>query len=1716
MNPLSPLPAILLSALLCGQTSADELVFAGTLANSGGEGESRVTFSEEAAPGMGPVLDGEGMIWERAGSTQLNRYAQDGRLVAKFRIPENAGNDDMLTRAGNLLVMRIKNVIYTLPIDAEPGTEPTRLPGNVEVLSSGSFGGKVAVYEKKDGAISWLDPVTGERETITANPADAVQAIQVDGDGTVFAQIKGEMSAWKGGKAVDGFPKGIHGARPQKIGKHWFTHAGHGTINRMNEMFEPSPGVVLGGASGSFIGYLPQSVDLTTGSGMVRIDGDIYAVSGNAGVVQFLKWDQTGEKFNVVRRIGALPELGGVALDAAGNIWTGYGAWRWDDSPENPATLGDKKPDVAAQPVVLEGKTLCLVKKHYHYVQLAHGPIIDGNGWSHPETPGIDGFELPDSVTGAAAVPVKDRFDLVFVERGGKGYSVAVNAEGRRMTKVESCDLPGLKECTSLAWFDGKLIAADGGNLIAYERDGEKGWKEVDRIAGFGAEIHVGSDGSKLVVSDKEKGTLTVSDKWKNRYAKDIKLEAPTHVAISGSRLVVYESGKQRLVRFELKAGTADAPVLEIKAAPASTSAGKPAQHDVADFQDLGRPGGLPFSVAIADTGNKRLTVSVRTTAPELTLGIANGKEAFIFSEADGKATDGGWDFHLSAGDWAELRIAAALKAPGQQERFGFNDHKAIHAPFSKDPADWERFDLGEYAETITAQKQEIRVAFEVPADGKASVVIEDESGARVRNLVSGREFTAGAQSVVWDGLDESGKLVAPGKYDWRGVAHPGVDPVYKMHFANGGEESVAPWGPNHSTLQGATTNGEHMFFAAPVTEGGWALMALDADGNFVQGYEHQHGYGIQKDAIAADGKYLYCAQDGFTWGGTRNVDLDSDTWTAEWKLTVIRYDLATGKVVEFPGKKTAVEVDVMTVGPGSDHPDLDDFNLGGLAVLDGKLHVGSRNKDAVIVLDAGTGEPVESIPVKGVRHLTAHGGKVYAATDAGVVSLADRKMLTPAGGMDITGIALDAGGGIFVSDAAAHQVRKFTKDGKETGTIGKPGGPYKGAYDPARMVNPAGIAFDKTGKLWVTEDRWNPKRVLAWDLAKDEVVYEKFGMPHYGGDGSGFDPENPRRWIGLGCFWDVDIAAMTARPTHILSIEEGHFGKYHPQSYIFFREGGRTFVCARGKIGLISEVLEDGTLHDIVAVCGTHYFGYGCGWDPPQAYIDAFYAKWPEKRAQEKPGKKGEGKPWSQRGMGVLWVDRNGDGKTQQEEFDFCGDDIAFGPGAWGGLHTSLTLHVPSADDSGVRLVEIAPKSILPNGVPDYPKLDEAIAAGKPISLTPGYQRNDVATARDHKGRFIFNSDPEMNAYNADGSHAWSYPNQWSNVHGSHKAPLPEPGVMQGTLGILGVAKFDGTADVIFLNGNHGRCFMLTTDGIYIDEAFVDVRVSYLKNEYRLGGEIFGGSFGRAGDDGPFYVQIGHGPYRIYELEGLGEVKRISGSLDVTADQIKVAEQQNLRRAAEVKENRELELPGIAKWDQGGKFKAELDLKADATRLHLHYKVQDSSPWTNNGREWNKLFATGDTVDLQIGTDPAADPERRDPVPGDIRLMIAPFEGKPVAVLYEHRKPGGGNPVEFTSPWRGEKVDNVRLVGQAEIEVKTSGGGYEVIASVPLSELGLKLEPGKTYRADFGITFGDAGGSDTNLRSYWSNRNTHLVDDIPGEIMLTPNMWGELRIGEP
>ena len=64
--------------------------------------------------------------------------------------------------------------------------------------------------------------------------------------------------------------------------------------------------------------------------------------------------------------------------------------------------------------------------------------------------------------------------------------------------------------------------------------------------------------------------------------------------------------------------------------------------------------------------------------------------------------------------------------------------------------------------------------------------------------------------------------------------------------------------------------------------------------------------------------------------------------------------------------------------------------------------------------------------------------------------------------------------------------------------------------------------------------------------------------------------------------------------------------------------------------------------------------------------------------------------------------------------------------------------------------------------------------------------------------------------------------------------------------------------------------------------------------------------------------------------------------------------------------------------------------------------------------------------------------------------------------------------------------------------------------AAVPLATLGFNPQPGKSYKLDLGVIFSDATGTTRSLRMYWANKATGLVNDVPGEIMPTPNLWGD------
>jgi hypothetical protein len=222
---------------------------------------------------------------------------------------------------------------------------------------------------------------------------------------------------------------------------------------------------------------------------------------------------------------------------------------------------------------------------------------------------------------------------------------------------------------------------------------------------------------------------------------------------------------------------------------------------------------------------------------------------------------------------------------------------------------------------------------------------------------------------------------------------------------------------------------------------------------------------------------------------------------------------------------------------------------------------------------------------------------------------------------------------------------------------------------------------------------------------------------------------------------------------------------------------------------------------------------------------------------------------------------------------------------------------------------------------------------------------------------------------------------------------------------------------------------------------------------------------------------------------------------------------------------DRDFPTPFAASWNSAA---AKAKLAYDELHLYVHWYVADASPWVNGGLDWQMMFNTGDCVDIQLGLlpAPAALPTRSSPVVGDVRLLIAPLQGTNIAVLYRNRAAANSGaplqPVTFVSPWRAETVDDVRRLSNVTIVVAKSTASYTVTASIPLSEIfwpwALPASGGipGVRKLDIGALYGDFGGTMIAQRSYWANEATGLVNDVPGEVMLSPNMWGDLRFSSP
>jgi hypothetical protein len=1045
------------------------------------------------------------------------------------------------------------------------------------------------------------------------------------------------------------------------------------------------------------------------------------------------------------------------------------------------------------------------------------------------------------------------------------------------------------------------------------------------------------------------------------------------------------------------------------------------------------------------------------------------------------------------------------------------------------------------------------------------TVVIEDADGIAVRNLAAELHLPAGRHRLSWDGYDNgqrnaAGDLVrnrvAPGTYRARGLTHDGLTLVYEFTVYSGGnppwpnQSKTGGWLADHSSPLGAVflpansgspygDGAPQVLLTALVAEAGSPLVWVGLDGQTLQrrqvwGWDGAIAAAYDSGKPADPEIYAYMVLADRGWIKIRGLKQDGSG------TEIVRFDQAQAdpkQYAAFAGYSLAV------------HDGLLVFN----AVDDGKL----------VFADVATRTVLGTLPMPKVRGLLFDaGGRLLIASDRTVTShavtrpkpgadgkpglpgLSQPKVLIEKGLDEPHTLAFNpARTELYVADwGSSHQVKVFTPAGKPLRVIGKPStGDQVGLYDELKMQQPLGLAIDDRDQLWIAEADHLPKRISVWNARTGALQRAHYGPPRYGGGGTIDATDKTRMFYrdyhGLMEF-ALDWKQGTAKPkaicvrggddlSKVYGIEYGTAPDGGPSRWGFANErstqiGGRTYLTAtwqgelRGNDAGVTWMLDEHHVAWPVARIG----GDGFAWPP--ALNQAFYSVRPKTNGGQQL---------------IAWSDRNGNHKVDADEYQVRTISTTYtDPSGKSAPVQGFVMEAMFADLSMTANwgLHVPPPTFDARGIPAYD-------LSKASFLVPP----DHVFHFDEQHHWGLQVLPMSGGWTVAGMNGWKGGRKmWSYPTATHAVPM-QGGTVSDITRLLGppITATSGEAgDWFAMNGERGNIFLMTSDGLYLQTLGGDMRNTPL---LRLEKAIRGTVVDAPGNhisfedehfhptitqtrEGEVYLVAGKEHSSVFRVTGLSSVRRRRFEQVVLDAAMLSRLPAQMTIPARTKSGGQL-LVGVgapdpvvdgkvdeyATWAPIGSGDGRsASVLIGSRNLYAAWRTGDPKCLVNGGGDHQFLFKRGGCVDLMIQTDvEPAGARGRDPIPGDIRLLVTTVDGATKAVLYRPVVPGteAGKRVRFESPIGSTTFDAVVDVSR-HVTLARSGGDVEI--AIPLEVLGLKPVIGREVRADMGLLRGD--GSQTIQRLYWSNTDTLLVSDIPSEARLQPANWGTWKFSPP
>jgi hypothetical protein len=405
-----------------------------------------------------------------------------------------------------------------------------------------------------------------------------------------------------------------------------------------------------------------------------------------------------------------------------------------------------------------------------------------------------------------------------------------------------------------------------------------------------------------------------------------------------------------------------------------------------------------------------------------------------------------------------------------------------------------------------------IPIRFALREPGFVTIVIDDPQGRRVRNLVSETPFSAGENTVWWDGTDDVGRLqtsincnfqvlhalVAPGQYRVRSLVRPAIGLQYEFTVYNPGRPAWATadpsseWLANHTPPSGALfvpeadaklspagdAPGGLVLVCSFVTEGGSGLAWLDLDGHKRFGQHWVGGVWTGATHLARDagpkrvsGVYAYA---GSAWEASAGGGYDGS-----------RSELRLAELLTREAKAAAPRDG--RFGVGYDRPLLAPSSPNEGLLPPGAQKLGQLGEDTRYAFPDAAHTGLSGLAIYNARLVAA----LPKMNQLLWVDAAKRRIIGTAKLADPRGLAFDAQGRLLAL-SGKHLLRFVV--GTNPLALPQPEVLVAGG-----LQDPVGIALDSAGRIYVS-DRGisNQVKVFATDGRPVRVI-GRAGVPKLG-----------------------------------------------------------------------------------------------------------------------------------------------------------------------------------------------------------------------------------------------------------------------------------------------------------------------------------------------------------------------------------------------------------------------------------------------------------------------------------------------------------------------------------------------------------------------------------------------------------------------------------------